>query len=732
MLRGRHVDDAEWDELRRGLAMRTGLLLSTLLLLCLFIEMARQEDNLLLLSLTLTLSVAIAIVSLIGHPSVSAAGVAQVAMTLAAAWMARSVIGAREAEYLSLASVILAVFLLPPRLGLAVGAGAGIAAVAFIAPPGPTSAAMPLLLLFAAPFGAISTWLTRDSLRRAWGQAEQTSKLAREVRLRQEEVNRLNKALKLSNGLLKRSLGELALAQREADEARHLKEQFATTVSHELRTPLNIILGFVEVMQRYPEVYAGAVWTPGLRRDVAEIQRSARYLSELVDDILDLARLQALRMPIHREQSSIGQVIEEAVGLANRLLAGDRPVTIGCEVPAGIPMLYIDRTRIRQVLLNLLANACRFTEAGSVIVRASRDDTVVTVSVTDTGPGVPPEQLESIFEEFRQAPAPGRETVAMAGKGLGLAIARRFVQMHGGHMWVESRIGEGSTFYFNLPIQNKQVIYLNTPSAGAPLRTGGQPLVVLVDEPEGEVYLNRHLEGYAVLRAIDMVEARELVLREHPCAVIVNDYQARSSSAAVPAQHAIAEGVPAPVIQCAFPGGHRFQAGDLYDDWLVKPVDSDRLLASLKRFPGKRRILIVDDDASFARLVRRMLEAQQDGWQAEWAENGREALAALAHGQVDILLLDIALPGMSGRAVAQQVRALYADQAPTIIAVTAFQPGVEDGERQARTFAVTLSSGLAEDDTLNLIRACLTCLRPDYARASLAAGPEATEAETPA
>lgn len=730
MLRGEHVGDTEWSELRRGMALRSGLVLAALLLLALFAEIGRSETDLLLLSLTLCSSLAMAGVSLLSSASASTVVVAQVVLALAATWAGREALAIADLQFLVVLPVLLAAFLLPPGLGLAMSGAAGALALAVLIPSGVVSSSFLILLTFAGALGGIASALTRDALRRAWSQAEHTARLAREVRLRQEEVNRLNKALKVSNGLLKRSIGELALAQREADEARHLKEQFATTVSHELRTPLNIILGFVEVMQRYPEVYTGALWTPALRRDVAEIQRSARYLSELVDDILDLARLQALRMPIHRERSDLGQVIEDAVTLATRLLAGDRPITISGEVPADLPALYIDRTRIRQVLLNLLANACRFTEAGSVTVRAAIGDDAVTVSVTDTGPGIPPEMLETIFEEFRQAPAPGRESVVMAGKGLGLAIARRFVQMHGGHMWVESRLGEGSTFYFSLPIQDKQVVYLPGPGVSALPRSDDLPAVVLVDEPEGEAYLSRHLEGYTVLRAADMMQARELVLREHPCAVVVNDYRPPSGGLALPAQYSIGEGVPVPVISCALPGGHRLQAGELYDEWLVKPVDGDTLMASLRRFAGEHRVLIVDDDASFARLVRRILEAQPEGWSVEWVENGREALAVLAAGQFDVVLLDLALPGMSGRAVAQHIRDGLSDRVGSVIAVTAFQPGVEDGERQARGFVVTMSSGMTEDDILNLLRSCLTYLRPDYARWPIAAEPEAAEGGT--
>ncbi|MGQ9554242.1 MAG: sensor histidine kinase, partial [Anaerolineae bacterium] len=294
------------------------------------------------------------------------------------------------------------------------------------------------------------------SLWQAWGEAESIATLMRELRLRQEEVNRLNKALQVSNGLLKRSLREQALAQREAAEARHLKEQFATTVSHELRTPLNIILGFLEVMQRYPEVYGQVQWTPSLRRDIDEIQASAQYLSELVDDILDLARIEALKMPIHRVQTELLGLVREVANLVRRLVMSKPGVVLRLNVPEDLPTLYVDRTRIRQVLLNLLANACRFTDKGEIWVRATLADDEVVVSVADTGPGIPADQLETIFEEFLQSQSPALDEHQRAGKGLGLAIAKRFVQLHGGRIWVESEPGRGSTFHFSLPLAQKQ------------------------------------------------------------------------------------------------------------------------------------------------------------------------------------------------------------------------------------------------------------------------------------
>ena len=301
--------------------------------------------------------------------------------------------------------------------------------------------------------GIVMLWghyLHRE-LANAWSYAERYAGLTEEVRRRQEQVRQLNKSLQVSNALLKRSLGELAAAQRETEAARQLKEQFATTVSHELRTPLNVILGFVEVMQRYPEVYGEVTWTPELRRDISEIQVSARYLSDLVDDILDLARIQALKMPVHRKHANLLGLVREAADLASRLLLEREGVALRLELPPSLPEVYVDGTRVRQVLLNLLANAARFTQHGHITVSAGLGQDEVVLSVSDTGTGIPADQLEVIFDEFSQAQNSGADSLRRSGTGLGLAIVRRIVRLHGGELRLESQEGRGTAAIVALP-----------------------------------------------------------------------------------------------------------------------------------------------------------------------------------------------------------------------------------------------------------------------------------------
>ncbi|MBC7234506.1 MAG: hypothetical protein H5T69_01600, partial [Chloroflexi bacterium] len=235
------------------------------------------------------------------------------------------------------------------------------------------------------------------------------------LRDHQGELNRTLKALDEAYVSLQRTNAELALARRQAEEARALKEHFVASVSHELRTPLNIIVGFAEMMYLSPEVYEGVVWTPALEGDIQEMYRASRHLRSLVDDILDLSRIDASRLPMYRELADIRVIVNDAAETMAPLFR-QRGLFLKVKLPEDLPLLFIDRTRIRQVLLNLLNNALRFTDKGGVHIQVEQGDRAVTVGVHDTGVGIPEDKLELIFEEFAQAD-PALHSRGRAGLG---------------------------------------------------------------------------------------------------------------------------------------------------------------------------------------------------------------------------------------------------------------------------------------------------------------------------
>jgi signal transduction histidine kinase len=242
---------------------------------------------------------------------------------------------------------------------------------------------------------------------------------------------------------------EIELKGRELEAASQHKSQFLANMSHELRTPLNAILGYTELIvdRIYGEV-------PEKIRDVmVRVQKSGRHLLDLINDVLDLSKIEAGQLTLTLQDYSFPDMVHTVVG-AVEPLAAEKGLGLTVEVQAGLPVALGDERRIAQVLLNLVGNAIKFTEKGELRVGAARSDGTFVVSVADTGPGIAESEQQRIFEEFQQVDS--SSTRAKGGTGLGLAIAKRIVEMHGGKLWVESVVGRGSTFFFSIPVRTER------------------------------------------------------------------------------------------------------------------------------------------------------------------------------------------------------------------------------------------------------------------------------------
>jgi signal transduction histidine kinase len=256
------------------------------------------------------------------------------------------------------------------------------------------------------------------------------------------ERERLNTQLQALNK-------DLDAARCAAETAYRSKASFMATMSHELRTPLNLIIGFSTAMVEHPEMYDNQPLPQLYCDDVAEIRRSSKHLLGLINDILDLAKVEAGRLELHTKPISLDGLLHEALKTAEGLLIG-RPIKLRREFEPGLAPVLADEVRVRQVLLNLLSNASKFTDAGEIGVGARSDDREVVVWVRDSGIGIAAEDQPRIFGEFEQVEH--EESKQRGGTGLGLSICRWLIQMHGGRMWVESTIGKGSVFSFALPL----------------------------------------------------------------------------------------------------------------------------------------------------------------------------------------------------------------------------------------------------------------------------------------
>ena len=584
----------------------------------------------------------------------------------------------------------------------------------------------PLLALSVITYGAlgVTLYLSGDAVQHtlawSWKRHGDALLLAEQLRDRQGELNRTIAALDLAYRLLQRSNHELAQARQEADEARRLKEQFAANISHELRTPLNLILGFSEMMYLSPHVYGDSGWSPALRRDISQIYTASRHLLQLVDDVMDLSRLNAERVPLRKQLCDLGQVIEEAV-VTVREFVRDRPLRIFSEIDPTVPRLLLDATRIRQALLNLLNNAIRFTDNGEIVVRCERQEQEVLISVADTGTGIAETELESIFDEFYQAQ--GTEDRPGKGMGLGLAIAKRFVQMHAGRIWAESAPGRGSTFYIALPLDGARP----APSrlrTSRPLPMPDNPytetIVLIGGQREVARLLERHLGGtgrdYHVLVAENAEDAQRLVSEHHPRCLICN--LSLTKLRALAAQ-LLPQDLPRqlPVLYTAIPcPAWRAEMLGVYAS-LQKPVQREQLLNLLSQLPDARDILVIDDDLGFAQVVVRMLETVSDdgrNYHVRTAFTGSEGLAEAQRRQPDVILLDLRMPPPDGYAV---LAALQADaslrQVPVVI-VTAGDVEEEAAGLETGLVALAQRAGWDLGSTLKAIPPLLDLARPDY------------------
>jgi signal transduction histidine kinase/CheY-like chemotaxis protein len=445
---------------------------------------------------------------------------------------------------------------------------------------------------------------------------------------------------------LGRANAALVAAWKAAEEAERFKAEFVANVSHELRTPLNLVIGFSETMMTAPESYGGVPLPGPYRTDLNAIYHSARHLRALVDDVLDLARIDAGKITLAREEVGIDTLVAEATDIVRDYIAA-KGLTLRVNIPASLPPVRIDRLRIRQVLLNLLVNAARFSEKGWIRVEAARLENEIMVRVSDTGRGIPEEDLPKIFEEFRTTEQP--ISAWHSGTGLGLPISKKFVELHRGRMGVESTFGQGTTFWFTLPIGGAPspapvpALSRRTPE-DARVSAAGPAIVVVHDDPLVGPLLQRYLEGCEVATAADMQAGEEIALEMHAVALVTD------AATSVPAEPRV------PVIACPLPNGRQAAEALGAEDLLVKPVTQKDLLAALDRIGRPiERVLIADDDPEVVRLFQRMLLTRLPARDCREAYNGEEALALMRAEKPDLVLLDLAMPRVDGRGVLEQM-----------------------------------------------------------------------------
>jgi signal transduction histidine kinase/CheY-like chemotaxis protein len=549
----------------------------------------------------------------------------------------------------------------------------------------------------------------------SWNSQQRANTLLEQLRDHQGRLNRALTALTEATRRLQRTNRELALARQDADEARALREQFVVNISHELRTPLNLIVGFVEMMYLSSEDYDGVVWTPELSADIGRMYRAGNHLESLVNDILDLSRIDTARLPMFRELISLRTIIDEASETIAPLL---EPNNLSYEMiyDDTVPNLLLDRTRIRQVMLNLLNNAIRFTDEGRIVVNVRRAGEHVEVSVKDTGVGIPSEQIPHIFEKFTQAHVGSN---SRGGAGLGLALSKQFVWLHGGSMWVESTEGQGSTFTFTLPLPGASLVRPQELRSIPPRLLTPEDAPVIVADPDAGIaeMLGRYIGDRRVLPLRDIRELDGLIEGEHPCAVIHNLLPDAPAQEWLTALGSASARYNVPILRCSIPSPSWLPEMSGIHHCLTKPVSRADLEGALQSY-GSRigRLLIVDDDPGFVSLIERMVSTMGLVDEIRMVYSGAEALRLYKEYRPDVILLDLYMPDIDGFAVVDALHARDQLTATRVIAITASSYGEEMLVRKGTHFTLTQAKGLSTGKLTDILHAILDVVEPDYVR----------------
>ncbi len=443
-------------------------------------------------------------------------------------------------------------------------------------------------------------------------------------------------------------------AVMEMREIDRIKTQFLANMSHELRTPLNSIIGFSRVILKGID---GPV-TELQQQDLTAIYNSGQHLLGLINDILDLSKIEAGKMELAFDEVNIADITNSVLSTMTGLIK-DKPIQLKRLIQPDLPTVRADAIRIRQVMINLLSNAAKFTDEGVITVEVSLQPaqsgrSEVRVSVTDTGPGISPKDQAKLFQPFSQVDdSPTRKT---GGTGLGLSICQHIVNMHGGRIWVESEVGKGSTFHFTVPLFRKEI-------EKAPLSGGGKIVLAIDDDIQVIGLYERYLhpQGYQVVPLTDPSKAVERVKQLRPFAVTldimmpgVDGWQALDELKSDPETRNV------PVIICSIVEDLEkgFSLGAT--DYLVKPILEEDLVDALDRLNADgsiRDVLVIDDNPDDLRLIAKILN--DDGrYKAISAEGGRKGWDLLSSGKPPhAVVLDLFMPEMDGFKIMENMQA---------------------------------------------------------------------------
>jgi signal transduction histidine kinase/CheY-like chemotaxis protein len=501
---------------------------------------------------------------------------------------------------------------------------------------------------------------------------------------------------------------EAQAARDAAEEASTSKSQFLANMSHELRTPLNAIIGYSEMLSEEAEDLGQEEFIPDLKK----IHSAGKHLLALINDILDLSKIEAGKMDLYLERFEVETMVRDVVTTIQPLIEKNRNRLV-LDLGEGLGAMRSDLTKSRQNLFNLLSNASKFTEEGTITLSVRREPADgrdwMSFRVADTGIGMTPEQLGKLFQAFSQADS--STTRKYGGTGLGLAITRRFAEMMGGTVDVESEVGHGTAFTIRVPAEVGEP----EPAAPAPVEVAAedpvQPagaeihgtVLVIDDDANARTLLSRYLArlGYRVETASGGEEGIRKAQEVRPDVITVDVMMPGTDGwavlAAVKADPDLAH-IPVIVVSIVEERSVGFALGA--SDYVTKPVDWGRLSAALRKVTNApdRSVLVVEDEASSREMLRRMLE--REGWEVDEAENGRVALERVAERPPALILLDLMMPEVDGFGFLEALRAMPEHRETPVIVLTAKDLTEEDCRQLEGSVSRVLQKGAWSRDQL--------------------------------
>ena len=491
----------------------------------------------------------------------------------------------------------------------------------------------------------------------------------------------VEEALRHSEEGLKLAKADADAAKDQAEAANVSKSQFLANMSHELRTPLNAVIMYSELLQEEAEDQGVEGFIP----DLDKIRGAGKHLLALVNGVLDLSKIEAGKMELYLETFDVAAMVQD-VTVTIQPLVQKKHNALHLEVPPTVGEMYADLTKVRQILFNLLSNACKFTERGSVTLHAERttaDPAMIEFRVTDTGIGMTAEQLAKLFQPFTQADA--STTRRFGGTGLGLAISKRFCEMMGGDIAVTSEPDKGTTFVLRLPAKVRKAVVPDAtpgPTAGPLIDDHAVRVLVIDDEPAVRDLMTKSLaaQNIVAVTAVDGEEGLRLARERTPDLIFLDVLMPKMDGWAVlTALKADPKLAEVPVIMLTMMSDQEMGYLLGASEYLTKPIDRNRLLAVMAKYKptdAVNGVLIVEDDEATRQVLGRTMVRQ--GWTVTEANNGRVGLDRLRQRTPGLILLDLMMPEMDGFEFLAELRQEPAWQQIPVVVLTSKDLSAEE------------------------------------------------------